>query len=87
MPYGADNALVKAAEVVSRLADYRPAPYVDELWRGFVDSLGLDPALKAALVDPGRASTTPSPTSRRPGRARVVGHPHHVLAERRATAA
>ena len=24
MPYGADNALVKAAHVVSRLADYRP---------------------------------------------------------------
>ena len=36
MPYGADNALVKAAQVVSRLADYRPSPYVDELWKGFV---------------------------------------------------
>ena len=32
MPYGADNALVKAAQVVTRLADYRPSPYVDELW-------------------------------------------------------
>jgi acetylornithine deacetylase/succinyl-diaminopimelate desuccinylase-like protein len=54
MPYGADNALVKAAHVVSRLADYRPAPYVDDLWAGFVDSLALDPDLKAALVDPSR---------------------------------
>ena len=54
MPYGADNALVKAAQVVSRLADYRPSPYVDELWRGFVASLNLDPAVKAALVDPAR---------------------------------
>src|SRR5262245_36969670 len=54
MPYGADNALVKAAHVVSRLADYRPSPYVDELWKGFIGSLGLDPAVKAALVDPGR---------------------------------
>jgi acetylornithine deacetylase/succinyl-diaminopimelate desuccinylase-like protein len=54
MPYGADNALVKAAHVVSRLADYRPAPYVDELWAGFVGSLDLDPAVKAALVDPAR---------------------------------
>jgi acetylornithine deacetylase/succinyl-diaminopimelate desuccinylase-like protein len=53
-PYGVDNALVKAAKVVARLADYRPAPYVDELWRGFVETLGLDPALKAALVDPAR---------------------------------
>ena len=54
MPYGADNALVKAAHVVSRLADYRPSPYVDDLWRGFVSQLDLDPAVKAALVDPSR---------------------------------
>jgi acetylornithine deacetylase/succinyl-diaminopimelate desuccinylase-like protein len=54
MPYGSDNALVKAAQVVSRLADYRPAPYVDDLWGTFVASLDVDPALKAALVDPSR---------------------------------
>jgi acetylornithine deacetylase/succinyl-diaminopimelate desuccinylase-like protein len=54
MPYNADNALVKAAHVVSRLADYRPSPYVDELWKGFIGSLGLDPAVKAALTDPSR---------------------------------
>lgn len=54
MPYGADNALVKAAHVVTRLAEYRPAPYVDDLWRGFVDSLALDPTVKAALADPAR---------------------------------
>ena len=54
MPYGADNALVKAAHVVSRLADYRPSPYVDELWAAFVNTLGLAPAVKAALVDPAR---------------------------------
>ena len=52
MPYGSDNALVKAAHVVTRLADYRPAPYVDELWRTFVGSLDLHPDVKAALVDP-----------------------------------
>src|SRR5262245_26191306 len=54
MPYGSDNALVKAAKIVSRLADYRPAPYVDDLWRSFVATLDLDPALKSALVDPSR---------------------------------
>ena len=54
MPYGADNALVKAAHVVSRLADYRPSPYVDELWAGFINTLDLAPAVKAALVDPAR---------------------------------
>jgi acetylornithine deacetylase/succinyl-diaminopimelate desuccinylase-like protein len=54
MPYGADNALVKAAHVVSRLADYRPSPYVDDLWRGFVGTLDLDPAVKNGLMDPSR---------------------------------
>jgi acetylornithine deacetylase/succinyl-diaminopimelate desuccinylase-like protein len=54
MPYGADNALVKAAHVVTRLAEYRPAPYVSDLWSGFVGSLDVDPAVKAALVDPSR---------------------------------
>ena len=54
MPYGADNALVKAAKVVSRLSEYRPSPYVDELWTGFVNSLDLDPTVKAALTDPSR---------------------------------
>src|SRR3989442_6696726 len=54
MPYGADNALVKAAHVVTRLADYRPAPYVDDLWAGFVALLDLDPGGKAELVDPSR---------------------------------
>ena len=54
MPYGANNALVKAAHVVSRLADYRPSPYVDELWRTFVDTLQLAPEVKAALADPSR---------------------------------
>jgi acetylornithine deacetylase/succinyl-diaminopimelate desuccinylase-like protein len=53
-PYGADNALIKAAHVVTRLADYRPAPYVNDLWTGFVRSLDLDPGVKADLVDPSR---------------------------------
>jgi acetylornithine deacetylase/succinyl-diaminopimelate desuccinylase-like protein len=52
MPYGADNALVKAAHIITKLAEYRPAPYVDELWRGFVGSLDLDPGIKQALMDP-----------------------------------
>jgi acetylornithine deacetylase/succinyl-diaminopimelate desuccinylase-like protein len=46
MPYGSDNALVKAAHVVSRLADYRPAPYVDELWRaGLVDPVRVEESI------------------------------------------
>ena len=54
MPYAADNALVKAAQVVGRLADYRPAPYVDELWATFVASLDVEPDVRAGLVDPAR---------------------------------
>jgi acetylornithine deacetylase/succinyl-diaminopimelate desuccinylase-like protein len=54
MPYAADNALVKAAHVISRLADYRPAPYVDELWATFVASLEVDPDVRAGLLDPAR---------------------------------
>ena len=58
MPYGADNALVKAAQVVTRLADYRPSPYVGELWNTFVGTLDVDPAVKEALVDPVRVDDT-----------------------------
>jgi len=56
MPYAADNALVKAAQVVGRLADYRPAPYVDELWATFVASLDVEPDVRAGLVDPARVA-------------------------------
>jgi len=58
MPYGSDNALVKASHVVSRLAEYRPAPYVDDLWRAFVTALDVAPDVKAALVDPVRVDET-----------------------------
>jgi acetylornithine deacetylase/succinyl-diaminopimelate desuccinylase-like protein len=58
MPYGADNALVKAAQVVTRLADYRPSPYVSDLWSAYVGALDVDPAVKEALVDPARVDDT-----------------------------
>ncbi len=51
MPFGADNALITAAKVVSRLADYRPTPRFHELWRGQVDALGLPDDMKAAMLD------------------------------------
>jgi acetylornithine deacetylase/succinyl-diaminopimelate desuccinylase-like protein len=54
MPFQADNALVKAAAVVARLAEYRPPPMFHELWRSQVDNLGVDDATKAALLDPQR---------------------------------
>jgi acetylornithine deacetylase/succinyl-diaminopimelate desuccinylase-like protein len=54
MPYGVDNALVKAAEVVRRLADYRPAAHLGDLWTGFVENHGFPDDVVEALLDPGR---------------------------------
>ncbi|MEZ5261277.1 MAG: M20/M25/M40 family metallo-hydrolase [Acidimicrobiales bacterium] len=58
MPYGTDNAVVKAAEVVSRLAKYRPAARLDELWAARVGASSLPEDLKAALLDPARIEDT-----------------------------
>ncbi len=52
MPFRIDNALVKAAAVVQRLADYRPPPRFHELWPARVESLPLPDDVKAALLDP-----------------------------------
>lgn len=68
MPFGADNALVKAAEVVRRLAQYRPGAYIGEAWRARVASMPVSDELKAALVDPARIwsalETLPPPLAR-----------------------
>ena len=54
MPWGSDNALVKAAEVVRRLSAYSPVPQLDELWAARIVALGLPDELSAKLLDPGR---------------------------------
>ncbi len=54
MPYGTDNALVKAAEVVRRLAEYRPTPSMHELWTAQVHNLPFDDDVKASMLDPDR---------------------------------
>ncbi|HEY3486382.1 MAG TPA: M20/M25/M40 family metallo-hydrolase, partial [Ilumatobacteraceae bacterium] len=51
MPFRVDNALVTAAAVVQRLAEYRPAPRFHELWRGQVEAMGLPDELQRALLD------------------------------------
>jgi acetylornithine deacetylase/succinyl-diaminopimelate desuccinylase-like protein len=76
MPYGADNALVKAAHVIARLAEYRPAPYVDDLWRTYVAALDADPAMKAALADPARVDETIGHVA--PGLARFMWSATHT---------
>lgn len=52
MPFRGDNALVKAAGVVQRLAEYRPAPKFTELWPTRVETMGLPDELKDILLDP-----------------------------------
>jgi len=51
-PYHTDNALITAAEVVRRIADYRPATQIHESWRRFVEGIGLDDELTRDLLDP-----------------------------------
>jgi acetylornithine deacetylase/succinyl-diaminopimelate desuccinylase-like protein len=53
-PFRSDNALVKAAAVVTRLAEYRPPPKFHELWRTQVANLRVDDETKEALLDPDR---------------------------------
>jgi acetylornithine deacetylase/succinyl-diaminopimelate desuccinylase-like protein len=60
MPWGADNALVTAAEVVRRIALHRPRATILDVWRRYVSSLDLDPAVAAGLVDPERVMETAS---------------------------
>lgn len=48
--YRTDNALVTAAEVVRRIATYRPTARIGETWRRYVEGLGLP----AELTDPER---------------------------------
>jgi len=52
MPFGADNALITAAEIVRRLAEFRPPARLDDIWRGQVASLDVPDDLRAALLDP-----------------------------------
>lgn len=54
MPWGTDNALVKAAEVVRRLAEYRPTPDIHDLWRHQVANLNFSDDVKDAMLDPDR---------------------------------
>jgi acetylornithine deacetylase/succinyl-diaminopimelate desuccinylase-like protein len=53
-PFRTDNALVTAAQIIQRIADYRPAARILDAWRNYITALGLDPDLTADLIDPDR---------------------------------
>jgi acetylornithine deacetylase/succinyl-diaminopimelate desuccinylase-like protein len=52
MPFRTDNALVKAAEVVRRIHEYRPQTRILDLWRRFVEGAELPDELSGPLLDP-----------------------------------
>jgi acetylornithine deacetylase/succinyl-diaminopimelate desuccinylase-like protein len=58
MPLRTDNALVTAAEVVRRLAAHHPRAEILDSWRAWVEAMGADPELTAALLDPDRIDET-----------------------------
>lgn len=53
-PFRTDNALVKAADIVGRIAAYRPETRIGDVWRRNVEAMGFDAVLAAALTDPDR---------------------------------
>ena len=53
-PFRTDNALVTAAIIIQRIADYRPTARILDAWKNYITALELDPDLTAALVDPDR---------------------------------
>lgn len=52
MPLRTDNALVKAAEVVRRLAAIETRPLVDGPWRSFVEACRLPDQVEQLFLDP-----------------------------------
>ena len=50
IPYKTDNALVKAAEVVKRIANYQPKLHLDGAWREFVTAMQFEEPLASGLL-------------------------------------
>ena len=53
-PLRTDNALVKAAELVRRVDEYRPQAHLHEAWVRFIEGIGFPPELAEPLLDPDR---------------------------------
>ena len=50
-PFRTDNTLVTAAEVVRRLAEFRPPTEIHETWRRFIEGVDFGPDWTSALLD------------------------------------
>jgi acetylornithine deacetylase/succinyl-diaminopimelate desuccinylase-like protein len=51
-PYKTDNALVTAAAVVQRLAEFQPQTQIHDIWRKFLEGMDYPEELVAPLLDP-----------------------------------
>lgn len=49
-PYKTDNALVTAAEVVRRIADFHPPTMIHDVWRQFLEGMGYPEEMVAPLL-------------------------------------
>jgi acetylornithine deacetylase/succinyl-diaminopimelate desuccinylase-like protein len=52
MPYKSDNALVKASELITRLARYKAPLHLQDLWRTFIEGIDLPAVERIALSTP-----------------------------------
>ena len=50
-PFRTDNALVTAAEIVRRLAEYRPPTMIHDTWRRFIEGIDFGAEWNARLLD------------------------------------
>lgn len=50
-PFRTDNALVTAAEIVRRLAEYRPPTMIHDTWRRFIEGVDFGSEWNARLLD------------------------------------
>src|SRR4051794_11142993 len=53
-PFRTDNALVTAAEVIRRLAEYRPQAQIHDIWRQFIEGIEFPPEIAEPLLDADR---------------------------------
>ena len=52
MPYKSDNALVKAAELITRIAKYKAPLHLQDLWKRFIEGIDLPAVQRLALTTP-----------------------------------
>jgi acetylornithine deacetylase/succinyl-diaminopimelate desuccinylase-like protein len=52
MPYKSDNALVKASELITRIARYKAPLHLQELWKRFIEGIDLPAVQRIALTTP-----------------------------------